>query len=116
MATTTIDSLLDAQILKKGNTIIALQDDILQLQNAKVEYGDDIIISVWQQFKSSDGFTRVMIVNLDRFPLVGIKYLESKDISPSDISARSTVPEFVDYNTVFKPFYPVFCESIREQQ
>ena len=110
MAATTIADILDEQILKKQNAIVALQNDVLQLENAKVEYGDDIVIEKWQQFTSQNGDTRVMITNLDRFPLVGFKYLEMPDIAPMDVYNR--LPVFMDY-TVFKETYPVFIPISR---
>jgi len=110
---TTISDLLDAQIEFKNNGIAMLEQEIQLLVAKKIEYGDDIVIEKWQQFKTLNGLTRVMITNLDKFPSVGIRFLEAEGVSPSDLASSSVIPKFVDYTT-FKESFPLFVESIRQ--
>lgn len=110
MAATTIADILDEQIFLKKEATKALQRETAALETAKLEYGDNIVIEKWQQFTTQDGDTRVMITNLDRFPLVGFKYLEMPDTAPMDVYVR--LPVFIDY-TLFKETFPVFISITR---
>ena len=107
---TIIGDLLDEQILKKQQAIQTIQEEIETLQTYKKTYGSDIIISKWEQYTTENGLTRVMITNLDRFPLVGFKYLEQTGVAPTDVYIIP--PIFKDY-TVFKETYPVFVPISR---